>query len=500
MTAPTAASPTDTATDTASDGGTDGGTTGTDASPVPTAAGRLTGRLRAVLAVVLIADVLDLMDSTITTIAAPTIVADIGGGQSLVKWLGASYALTLGVFLVVGGRLGDRYGRRRLFLTGIIGFVAASAVCGLAVDPLMLIVGRLVQGGFRALLIPQGIGILIGSFSREQLPRAVSAFGPVLGGSAVLGPVFAGFVIHADVAGLSWRPMFLINIALGTVGLLAAVRVLPPDEPSAAATIDVAGSALLGGSMLGLVYGLIQGSTSGWHSAPVTALGVGVALFGGFCLRQRYAADPLIAPSLLRNRGFTAGLLLGLTFFAAVNGFSYVVSLFFQTALGRTASQAAVGLTPLMIGIIVASFAGRPLIATLGRRLVVIGLSVTLAGAAGVWATVHAEGTAVSVGALAPSIFVLGLGMGACFSSLYDIAIGDVAPAEAGSASGALSAVQQLAAAIGSATVTTLYFTQTASHGAGHAMTVSVAVVAAIAALGLGLVWLLPTSAPPEPR
>jgi len=130
--------------------------------------GRLTTRLRLILAVVLVADVLDLMDSTITNIAAPSIVREIGGGESLIKWLGASYALAMGVLLVVGGRLGDRYGKRRLFLTGITGFTAASAVCGLAVDPIMLIAGRLVQGGFGALLIPQGIGILIATFSRQQ--------------------------------------------------------------------------------------------------------------------------------------------------------------------------------------------------------------------------------------------------------------------------------------------------------------------------------------------
>lgn len=128
-----------------------------------------------------------------------------------------------------------------------------------------------------------------------------------------------------------------------------------------------------------------------------------------------------------------------------------------------------------------------------------IGLSITLTGAVGLWATVLAEGTAVSGWALAPSILVLGVGMGACFSSIYDVTIGDTAPAEAGGASGALSAVQQLANAIGSAVVTTVYFTQLASHGAGHAMAVSVAIVGAITVLCLGLVRLLPRSAPEEP-
>jgi EmrB/QacA subfamily drug resistance transporter len=469
---------------------------GTALAPPAADPSRLTTRLRLILAVVLLADILDLMDSTITNIAAPTIVRDIGGGESLIKWLGASYALAMGVLLVLGGRLGDRYGKRRMFLTGIAGFTLASLACGLAADPAMLIAARLVQGGFGALLIPQGIGILIGSFSREQQPRAIAAFGPALGGSAVLGPVVAGFIISADIGGLTWRPIFLINIVLGAAGFIAALRLLPRDGPAGAVPIDGLGSGLLGASMFALIYGLIEGSTAGWTTLPVGCLVTGAVLLAGFGVRQRLAADPLILPSLLANRGFTAGLLLGLAFFAAVNGLAYVISLFFQDALGMTPRAAAIALCPLVIGIIVASLICRPLVGTLGRLLVIIGLGTTLAGAAGLWATVLAEGTAVSAWALVPSILVLGTGMGACISSIYDVAIGDVTPAEAGSASGALSAVQQLAAAIGSAVVTTVYFSQQAHHGAAHAMTVSVAVVGAIALLDLGLVWLLPKSAP----
>ena len=472
---------------------------GDAAQPLPMAdPSRLTTRLRLILAIVLIADVLDLMDSTITNIAAPTIAGNIGGGESLIKWLGASYALAMGVLLVVGGRLGDRYGKRRMFLAGIAGFTVASLVCGLAVDPAMLVAGRLVQGGFGALLIPQGIGIILAAFAREQMRGAVSAFGPVMGASAVLGPIVAGFLISADIAGLTWRPIFLINIVLGSAGFVAALRLLPHDGPASAVPIDGLGSGLLGASMLGLIYGLIEGSTEGWTALPILCLVAGAVLFAGFGVRQRMAADPLILPSLLTNRGFTAGLLLGLAFFAAVNGLAYVISLFFQTALGLTPSAAAIALSPVMAGIIVSSLVCRPLVAKLGRMLVVIGLGITLAGALGLWATVLAEGTTVSVWAVAPSILVLGVGMGACFSSIYDVAVGDVTPAEAGSASGALSAVQQLAAAIGSAVVTTVYFSQRAQHGAGHAMTVSVAVVGAIALLCLGLVWLLPKSAPQE--
>jgi EmrB/QacA subfamily drug resistance transporter len=461
-------------------------------------ASRLTRPLRIILAIVIIADVLDLMDSTVTNIAAPTIVRDIGGGESLIKWLGASYALAMGVLLVVGGRLGDRYGKRRMLLVGMIGFIVASVVCGLSVSPTMLIGARLVQGAFGALMIPQGFSILTATFSREQLPKAFTVFAPVMGISAVLGPIVAGLIIGADIGGLTWRPIFLINIVLGSAGLVGALKYLPHDVADEHVVIDGLGAGLLGASMFGLMYGLIEGSTAGWTTMPILSMVAGVLFFAGFCVRQVTEANPLIVPSLLKNRGFTAGMLLGFAYFAAVSGFAYVISLFFQTGLGLSAAHAAYGLSPVMIGMIGASIAFRPLIESLGRRLVVLGLGLTLAGAFGLWLTVTLQGNSVSVWVLVPSLLVIGVGMGACFASIFEVALGNLAPSEGGSASGTLSAVQALATAVGSAVVTTVYFSQRVVHGPAHAMTVSVVVIGGIAALGLGLVWLLPKNAPAE--
>src|SRR4051794_14110182 len=254
-------------------------------------------RLWAILGVILAADVLDLLDSTITNIAAPTIARQLGGGESLIQWLGASYALALGVLLVAGGRLGDRFGRRRIFLIGLVGFTAASVVCGLSVSPEMIIVGRLVQGAFGALLIPQGFGILAATWPREQIGKAFSAFGPVLGLSAVCGPILAGFLIHADLFGLGWRSMFLINIVIGTVAIVLALKLLPRDTGAADTRIDGIGSALLAGTMLGLLYGLINGAHNGWDVFSLAAVAAGVVFFVLFCIRQRTAEAPIIEPS-----------------------------------------------------------------------------------------------------------------------------------------------------------------------------------------------------------
>jgi len=450
----------------------------------------------AVLAIVLIADVMDLLDSTITVIAAPTISAGLHGGPELIKWLGASYALSLGVLLVTGGRLGDRYGRRRTFLIGIAGFTAASLACGLAWDPASIIVARLIQGAFGALLIPQGFGILGSVFPREHIGKAFSTFGPILGLSAVGGPLLAGVLIDANLFGLSWRPMFLINIVLGVAGLVAGLRLLPRDRGDASVRIDVAGSALLAGTMLGLLFGLIEGSTSGWTALPIAAMAAGLACFAAFCQRQRTAVAPLIKPSLLRNRGFTAGLIVGLVVFAAIGGLIYAVSLYLQRGLGYSPLRAAVvGFAPVAAGLVIASVASMNLLGRLGRKLTLAGIVVTVAGVG--WLLLLVTGSTPTAASLAPAMTVIGLGMGATFATIYDIAIGDIDPAEAGSASGSLSSIQQLANAIGPAIITTIYF-DAVSGGQGHAMSVSLGAVIGIGVLSALAVPLLPRRAQAE--
>lgn len=433
----------------------------------------------AVLAVVLSAAVIDLLDSTITNIAAPTIAADLGGGEILIQWLGAAYALALGVLLVVGGRLGDKYGRRRLFLTGLAGFTVASIACGLAVTPAMLIVSRLVQGAFGALLVPQGFGIVTAVFPREQRARAFSAFAPVLGLSAVSGPILAGFLIQADLLGTGWRAMFLINLVLGGGALIAAHRLLPRDAGDRSVTLDGPGAALLALAMLGLLYGLIDGSGHGWSAPALGSLAAGLVCFALFGRRQVTAPAPLIVPSLLRNRGFTWGLVLSVVFFAAVSGLLYVLSLFMQNGLGYGPLRAALGLAPVAAGIVVASIVCRKLVASLGRVLILAGLLITLAGVG--WLLLL--GPTPPAWLLALPVLAIGLGMGTCFAAVYDVTIGDVDQHEAGSASGALTAVQQLANAIGAAAVITVFF---------GSVTAALLLVAAAILICCGLVWLLP--------
>ncbi|GAB3880398.1 hypothetical protein GCM10029964_034760 [Kibdelosporangium lantanae] len=469
-------------------------TTLTEPSPVTT--GRSSRLTWAIMGLVLLADGLDVIDATVTNIAAPSIAGELGGGVGLIKWLGPAYMLAMGVLLVIGGRLGDKFGQRRLFLTGMGGFTLASAVAGFAPDPTVLIVARIAQGAFGALLIPQGMAIMTRTFSPEMLGKAFGLFGPVLGLASVGGPVLAGFLISADVFGLSWRPIFLVNIVLGVAGLVMAVRILPRDNGDRSTVVDGRASGLLAVTMFGLLYGLIEGSTNGWGVIPVGSIVVGVLFFVAFAHRQRTAAHPLITPSLLRNRGFTSGLLVCLVAVAAGTGLLFVLSLFLQEGLHVSASGTSLGMAPLTLGIVAAGFAAMGgLITRLGRRLVFIGLAIDFVGCGWVLALIALFGTNVSLWALAPAFFVTGVGISLSFATIPTIALGDASPEEAGSASGSFSSIQQLASAIGSAAVTSVFF-QAANTGFDHAMTITLIVVLGLTALSLPLVALMPRKAP----
>ena len=472
-----------------------------DAAPpsnpvIPSAAGSAK-LMWAILGVVLVADLLDLLDATITNIAAPTIVAHLGGGPALVKWLGAAYALAMGTLLVVGGRLGDKYGQRRTFLVGMTGFTLASVLCGLAPSPAVLIIARVVQGGFGALLIPQGMAIMTKTFPKDMLSKALAAFGPMLGLCSAGGPVLAGFIIDANIGGLSWRPVFLINIMLGGAGLIAAIRLLPRIEADPATRVDLTGSVLLGAAVFSLLYGLIQGSSNGWSTAPILLLGAAAAFFAGFCRRQTTAAQPLLKPALLAHKGFTSGLIVGLAFFAALSGLIYVISLFLQTGLRYAPGHTSLALLPMIAGLILAAGACMGLIARLGRILVLIGLLITLTGTGLLLTVVATAGTHPAWWELSAAILVIGMGMGTCIGTIFDIALGGVSPDEAGGASGSLSAIQQIAAGVGSAAVTSVYFS-TLRSGQIHAVSVSLTVVIAVIALCLGAYRLLPRAAAPQ--
>ncbi|MER6919698.1 MFS transporter [Streptomyces spiralis] len=279
---------------------------------------------------------MNLLDATVVQVAAPAIHADLGGAVSDVQWFTAAYTLPFAVLLVGGGRLGDIAGRRRLFVIGVTGFMAASAACALAPGVGALIAFRAVQGAAAALIIPQTIGLIRTMFSGAEMSKALGSIGPVMGLSAVCGPVLGGLITHADLFGSSWRAVFLVNIPLCLVVLALSPRLMEDRAPERP-TLDVTGT-LLAMAGVGLLVRPLIGADltalSGWSWAGIAA---GLCLMAVFAVHQRRVAGagrtPLVEPSLFARRGFPAALVTSTVFFAVTNGLTTVVVLHLQLAL-----------------------------------------------------------------------------------------------------------------------------------------------------------------------
>ena len=451
------------------------------------------------LAVILTAEVMDLLDVLVTNLAGPAIRADLGGSASLIQWLGAGYTLAMAVGLITGGRLGDLYGRRRMFLIGVLGFTAASAVCAVATSPGMLIAARVAQGLFGAVLLPQGLGIIKEVFPPQQLAAAFGAFGPVMGIAAVGGPILAGWLVDADLWGTGWRAIFLINLPLGLLATAGALRFLPESRPAHASRLDLPGVGLVAVGALLLVYPLVQGREQGWPTWTYAMMAAAVLVFAAFgryeVRRQRAGRDPLVVPSLFRRRAFTGGLVAGLAFFTGLTGFSLVFSLYLQLGLGWSPLRAGLAGVPQAIGMVLAFVvAGAGLARRLGRTLIHVGLAVVLVGVAGMLLTLRLVDGDLTAWQLVPALLPVGFGMGLVMAPFFDIVLSGVEEAETGSASGTLTAVQQLGGALGVALLGTVFFAQF-PDGPGPAVRLTLWAEIGLLALTFGAAFLLPRQA-----
>jgi len=416
-----------------------------------------------ILALVLAAECMDLLDGTIVNVAAPTIHADLHAGAASLEWIIGGYALAFAAGLIAGGRLGDIYGRKRLFILGALGFVASSLACAFAVDSAMLIGCRLAQGAAAALLIPQGLGIIHEVFPPAEHGKAFAVFGPVIGLSAVLGPILGGALIAANAFGTGWRLIFFVNLPLGLTAALGAARLMPESRAARRPRLDLVGTVLAALGMGLVVYPLIQGQQSGWP-AWTYLMGVGSALAFGLLVawsrrQRRVGNDPLIEASIFSHRPYTAGLATIVVFFAGMIGTLLVLTLFLQLGEHFTAIHAGLTLAPFALGTAVgAMLAGAVLVPRFGRTAL---QAATVVIAGGVWwlhAVVGAHGLHTGSRELIAPQLVVGLGIGTTISPLFDFILSAVTEAEVGSASGVLTAVQQLGGAIGVAAMGTIFF------------------------------------------
>ena len=440
-----------------------------------------------VLAVVLVAEAMDILDTTTVNVAGPSVRRSIGGGIDLVQWLSATYTLAFAVLLITGARLGDRYGRRRVFLLGAAGFTVASVACGLSVSPEMLIVARLAQGSSGAILLPQGIGLLTAAFAERDISTAFGFYAPVLSLAAVSGPLVAGGLIHWDLWGTGWRLIFFVNLLLGAVAIGGGLRYLPPDGQATLRRLDPYGMVIVAAATFLVIYPLIQGQQLGWPGWTFALLAAGIAGFGLFAWHERRSAAPLIEPALLRRRTYLAGTAVAIAFFAATAGIMLVLSFYAQYGLGYSALGAGVMLTPAAAGNVAGALVAMRAAPRLGGRATIqVNLAVAIAGLVSIALLGGRPGGL----ALAAPVFALGFGLGGLIAPLFSTILTGITPAEAGSASGSLGAVQQLAGSVGVATIATLY--TAASHPAGHGLTVTAATTAGLLAVGAALTFLLP--------
>jgi EmrB/QacA subfamily drug resistance transporter len=453
-----------------------------------------------VLAVAVIADIMDLLDSSIANLAGPSIRADLGGGQVTVQWVLSAYTAAFAIGLVTSARLGDLLGRRRLFLFGLAGFTLASLACGLAPDVVFLIVARTLQGLLGSVMIPQGLALMTVVFPREQLRKALTPVGPIMGVTTVAGPILAGWLLHLDLFGSQWRSIFLINVPIGVIALALGWRVLPRsggEDP--AARLDLTGVGLLTAASALLIIPLIQGRELGWPAWTYAMMAAAVILLALFVVSERRSQHPVITPSLFGKRSFVAGLLIVAGFYSSLSAFVLIINLLLQQGLGWTPLHTGLTLIPWALGTAVAVLlAGGLLAEKLGRASLHLGLSIAVIGLLALWWSIAHWGADITFWKLTPALLVTGFGAGLVFVPLTDFIIGDITTEETGSAVGVLNAAQQFAGAIGVAALGTVFFTRV-GHQSVHsyfaAAELLFGIIAGLYFLTLLLVGLLPRHA-----
>ena len=426
-------------------------------------------KLRTVaLIIVAFAFVMDLLDTTIVNIAIPTIQTSLAASYSSIQWIVAGYSLTFALLLVTGGRMGDVFGYKKLFLIGVAGFTIASFLNGVSVNAGMLITSRLIQGAFAALMVPQVMSLMQVMYKPEERGSINGLFGALGGLSASLGPVVGGLLIKWNIAGLEWRPLFLINIPVGLFAFVMGVKYLPKGKSPHPLKLDLVGTGIIMLVMLLIVYPLIQGRELGWPIWAFAMLAAAVPVLAIFVYWQRRKekrdGSPLVLPSLFKNRSFSVGLLLNMLFELAMVGFFLTNTLMLQIGLGFSAIHAALTGLPVAIAIaLTMALAGEKLIPKLGRRSFFISAALMAVGVLLASLTVQHYGLGVHSWQFIPGLALFGIGMGFGFGSLFAAVLNGVEPGHAGSASGTLSAIQQVGAAIGIAVVGVIFFGQLGS-------------------------------------
>ena len=419
----------------------------------------------AALVVLLTGAFLPAFDFFVVNVALPSMQAGLGARPADLELVVAAYGLAFAVLLVTGGRLGDLFGRKRLFIIGMVGFTIASALCGLAVSPSMLIASRVLQGLTAALLNPQVLAIIRVTFPDHERARAIGFFGTTLGLASIMAQLIGGGLVQADLFGLSWRPIFLVNVPVGAVALFFAGRTLRDSRAEGRPTLDWGGIALLSLFLLLLSYPLVEGNGAGWPRWMLLSLAASIPAFAAFVvyewalqLRNR---SPLVNLRLFRVPGFALGLVMALTFFGGLSAFFMGLTIFLQQGLGYGPFATGLVFLGFGFGFVGCSLLSARLARRIGPRAISVGTTLMATGLLGiVWLAHVAHGTPLNVFVMWPVLIWYGSGQGLALPTLVSSVVGSsrIPAQEAGAASGVFTMLQQTAFSLGVAVIMGLFF------------------------------------------
>ncbi len=431
----------------------------------------------------LLAVFMDMLDNQIVAVALPSIQHEQQASGSALEWIASGYTLAYALLLITGGRLGDRYSARTVFLCGTLGFTLASLLAGLSPTVGVLIGARIVQGAFAGLMVPQVLAVIRTEFPDEERGKAFALFGATfpLGGAA--GPLLGGLLTQADIAGLGWRSIFLVNLPIGLIALGCSAAFLPRRAGRPEVRIDRLGVVLFALPLFAVLYPLVEGWSIGWPVWTILLMLAAIPLAGLFVHQQsKRRTDPLIGLGMLRRREMSAGLPIGILFTAAMGTF-VVLTMHLQNGLHYSPLQTALTFLPITLGIVAGNGSSAALLRKLGKNLIPVGLIAGILGIAALCLALYSAGEQLHSWELIPGAVLLGYGLGTVMSSVLTVILAEVPAEEAGSASGVVNTAMQLGPASGIALLGTVFF-------AGGA-TASATITAFLVAAGLLLAALL---------
>ena len=449
----------------------------------PVAEGPDPGRWKS-LAVILAAAFLVGLDFFVVNVSIPSIRANLHATFAEVQLIIASYGLTYSVLLISGGRLGDIYGRKRMFMWGVSAFTIASMLCGLAPNSMFLIASRVLQGISASFLFPQVLSIMQVSFPQNERAKAFGLFGTVIGTSSFSGNVLGGLLVSANIFDLSWRPIFLINLPVGIITVLAARKFVNESRSPKARRLDLGGVAILTVTLSLLLYPLIQGRESGWPAWAFVCLAAVIPMLFVFVQYEKRVTasggSPLVELSLFHDRAFVIGLFSGMCFFSGAAAFFLVSTVFLQNGLGYTPREAGLTIAWFAIAFLGSSLASVKIQPKLGSRIINLGAALMITGLFSLLYVTSARGASLSGLDLAPVLLIYGTGQGFVMPTLISTVLINIKGQDAGSASGVLSTVQQASFATGVAVIGTVFFsvlgTLTSTEAFIHALRVAFSV------------------------